>query len=73
MTVTLLEINDEGQAVAWEGDLKGVMDEAFQIISERITSCGTLEESMKLLIKHLDAWKCDSFRYAFTIEEEVSA
>ena len=68
--LTLLEINEEGRAIAWEGDLNAMMREAFHIIAERIEACATPEESMALLVKHLHADA--SYTYAFTIEE-VSA
>ena len=69
MNIALLEINEEGRAISWQGDLNDMMKEAFHIIAERVESCGSIEESMKLLIKHLDAWKDSHYTYAFTIDE----
>ena len=80
--ISLYEIDNEGRAISWEGDLNAIMREAFHLIAERVHSCGSIEESMKLLIKHLDgdlirqsieAYNDESYRYAFSIDERPPA
>ena len=71
--ISLYEIDNEGRAISWEGDLDDMMREAFHIIAERVHSCGSIEASMKLLIKHLDADKDESYRYAYSIDERFHA